>query len=132
MPAADAANAINRKPVVGAPEVPGFNVMDLDRDGRISLTEFTAPSAAWLRGNPGASGTGISSDNMSGKAPPPIDPSGRRGVTGQKLLRAASAPWLAAKAANNAQLFQQIDTDHDGYLSQAELDAYRMPATSER
>jgi len=108
------------QPTVAAPQ---FNTMDTDRDGRISATEFTAPSAGWLQRG--------SSDNGAVNGAPgtrgPLD----RPSPGTMPRSSGGAPNSTA-AENHAKLFQQLDTDHDGYLSPTELETYRAPTSTER
>jgi hypothetical protein len=101
---------------VGSPRSPQFNTLDADRDGRISLTEFTTSSSAWLR--QGASGAGASAT---------------AGAREAQTTPGSAGPLAGpSSATSNARLFQQADTNRDGYLSPAELDAYRAPTASER
>ena len=127
-PATDATHPGNRPPVVGAASAPGFIALDTDRDGRISLTEFASPSASSLR----AGAPGVNGDSATGKASPPLAAPGTRDVTGKPIPPGSGPKAGQNSTVTNAQLFQQIDTDRDGYVSAVELDAYRMPATSER
>ena len=105
----------------GAPGTAHFNTVDVDRDGRISQAEFMAPSASWLRKGP--SPTGVS--NSGGVA------GGNPGAASTPGAPDSSAPG-SKSATGNTQLFQQVDTNHDGYLSRAEVDAYRTMKPSER
>ena len=129
-PSPHATNPGNRPPIVGAASAPGFIALDTDRDGRISITEFASPSASSLRaGAPGVN----NHDSVTGKASPPLATPGTRDVTDKPMPSSSSAPKAGPNSATtNAQLFQLIDIDRDGYVSAAELDAYRMPATSQR
>jgi len=134
LPSADTAKRPDSTPATNAPGAHWFSTLDTDRDGRISMTEFASPSASWLRN--GAPGTGASNDGVTGNASSPGDTTGTAGpraVGGPTPAPNASGPLAGpSSATNNAQLFQRIDTDHDGYLSSAEIEAYRAPTTLER
>lgn len=97
-----------------------FSTMDKDRDGRISSAEFMAPNAGMRSGStaPGAPGARDATGRPSSEGTSP-----NAGNTGMKA-GVNSVP-------TNAQVFKQVDTNRDGYLSPAELDAYRMPKASE-
>jgi hypothetical protein len=131
-PPADVANPGNHSSIVDGPGAHGFSTLDTDRDGRISLTEFGSPSAAWLRA--GAPGAGINNDDsVVGKPAPSSTMPGPRDVTGRPVAPGNSSNVAGPhSAAANAQLFQQLDMDHDGYLSPAEVAAYRAPTPLER
>jgi len=108
------------KPTVATPQ---FNTMDTDRDGRISATEFTAPSAGWLQR--GTSNTGAVNGAPGTRGP--LD----RPSPGTMPRSSGGSPNSTA-AENHTKLFQELDTNHDGYLSPTELETYRAPTTSER
>jgi hypothetical protein len=128
-PAADAASARNRPSAVNGPGAHGFSTLDADRDGRISLTEFGSPSASWLRA--GAPGAGLNNDSVTGRVS--TNTPGPRDATGKPVAPVNSGPVAGPNsAAGNAQLFQQLDMNHDGYLSPAEVEAYRAPTPLER
>lgn len=116
----DPVGARSKQPSVAAPQ---FNTMDTDRDGRISATEFTAPSAGWLQ-------RGTSDDSSVSGAPGTRGPLDR--PTPGTMPRSSGGAPNSTAAENHAKLFQQLDTDHDGYLSPTELETYRAPTASER
>jgi hypothetical protein len=122
-----------------------FSLLDTDSDGRVSMNEFTNSSSSLnSQGSLGASVNGgvttntaprNATDIRSASATPgnvsgQTDPMGAS-ASNQRSASAgfsgATAPSVAAGTAgqsvNSAQLFQQLDTDHDGFLSRSELTA---------
>jgi hypothetical protein len=129
-PVPDANNPRNRPSVVDGPGAHGFSTLDTDRDGRISMSEFASPSAAWLRaGTPGA-GAGGGNDSVT--SPPSTTPGSQDGGGRSTAPGASGNLGTPHSAANNARLFEQLDMDHDGFLSPAEVAAYRAPTPLER
>jgi hypothetical protein len=96
-----------------------FKAMDTNNDGRISRAEFT-----------------LSGDNQlnatSNTAPVPVDSALDKTGTKpwDKKSEARDAPAITDSnitvSANSVEAFRQLDTDNDGYLTQAELAAARV------
>lgn len=124
-----------------------FTALDADSDGRISINEFTANSTAL--GSQGSLGpsvnagattntaprttTDITSPGASTSAPlarGQADPAGASSSTQRSPnagFSGATAPGISTggtvRGGNSAQLFHQLDTNSDGYLSRSELTA---------
>lgn len=104
-----------------------FSTMDKDRDGKISSAEFTAPYASGMH-----SGTTAGSSASAPGTPGTRDATGRPSNQGTSPNAGNTGMKAGVNSVpTNAQLFKQVDTNRDGYLSPAELDAYRMPKASE-
>jgi len=102
---------------VGTPPAPDtIQALDRNADGRISLSEFLTPRADSnldLKGNATAtnvSGTGAANANGANAA--------TAGATPRH-------PDATSTFTNSEQLFRLIDADHDAYLTQTEINAYR-------
>lgn len=89
---------------------PDFTQLDSDRDGRVSLTEYSRTS----RLNPAASSSSSTSGAAAGSAS--SSTGGRSGAT-------TGVAGGSQAAQNPAELFRQLDRDSDGYLSRTELEA---------
>jgi Ca2+-binding EF-hand superfamily protein len=81
-----------------------FEEVDADGDGRVSLTEYSRASLL----NSGRSSPDINSSDR------PVSRSSE--TTSPKTGAGQSEP-------NSADVFRQLDVNHDGYLSRSELEA---------
>ncbi|HYC71672.1 MAG TPA: hypothetical protein VEB66_10725 [Opitutaceae bacterium] len=120
-----------------------FFAMDKDKDGKVTLAEFTASAQSGLKdGSFGPQGpTKPRAGGVTGRASDPErEGGGRPGVqSGDKAAtridreRDASGAGVArgeSAAANATELFNQLDKDGDGFLSEPEVEAYQ--ATQQR
>ena len=95
-----------------------FKILDSDNDGRISRTEYTA-SVPKVEGS--ANGT-VTADAKSTKTEKKHWWSRKDKDTTDAT---ATTDSNLSSSGNTVELFSQLDTNSDGYLSQAELSATR-------
>ncbi len=122
--------AIFDTPVSG-PAKAGFEQLDADRDGRVSLAEYTRSSLV-DSGRSAGQGSGVTPGTSSESA-------GRRAVSGAVSDGSTTASTGSRtgnssgneSAERRADRFRELDRDHDGYLTRAELDA-ALPNTPSR
>ena len=104
----------------------GFDKLDMDNDGRISLTEFTKHAGHGSSASTSRSATGAMDSSSNSTTDSAMD--GRSGVsTG---VSGGSQPSQSGQY--TAAQFQKLDTDHDGYLSRSELNAVQNGSSSDQ
>jgi len=119
-----------------APWLAQFPALDINRDGQLSFTEFTTASVS---GNGmGAANNGVAGGRASTNASTSV----ANGMTPDATTSTAAGGGVTGTAAttsspngrvvNSAQMFRMLDTNHDGYLSRAELQAYRSSTVPPR
>lgn len=84
----------------------GFEQIDADGDGRISLSEYTRSSLV-----------------NSGRASQSNTSTGTPGRSSETTRSSSGTAGGTQTTPSSADVFRQLDRDHDGYLSRRELDA---------
>lgn len=125
---------------VAAPQGPAlFKLIDTDKDGRISLAEFVAygkapearPTDAGKTSPAGNVRSDSASESTSSKASTKSDAAKTAHAGSQSVTIAEAAPADTGILTSTntragrytAEVFENLDINHDKFLSQAELDA---------
>lgn len=128
-----------------------FKTYDKDSDGRLSLNEFLLTSSSPSRGEAGMSGSnGTTPEPRTINPADPTNPAnsttGLRNAppgSASDPMRSSSAPVVSPTSPVGAdvrnrpgsetsirQVFRQLDTNHDNYVTPAELESYRINSST--
>jgi hypothetical protein len=109
-----------------------FSTLDRDSDGRISLGEFGAYTGAGVANPASRNGVVRGNSTTTGSTTRNSTTSGTTGTMetpgSVADINSNSVTGTGASAAS-VQLFQQLDTNRDGYLSRTEINASSQPRT---